>query len=253
MIAVANSGPSNRGVAELLLERGAVPDDHDLYLAGFAHDRRALLPLLLAHVPDVEAIAEQALAASISQRDTESVRLLLEAGADPRRYRNDGGEPMPVVRAARRAGCDREIVELLVRHGAESAGDDDPLALVGAARVGDAAEVERLLDLGFPIDTRADDGGTALHAASYAGSAPTVRLLLERGADLEARDTSWNSTPLGWAMVGSGERPYGDPSADWVETVGTLLDAGASTADVTLSPDDPKPPSPEVAELLRGT
>jgi ankyrin repeat protein len=110
-----------------------------------------------------------------------------------------------------------------------------------------------LLDLGFPIDTRADDGGTALHAASYAGSAPTVRLLLERGADLEAPDTSWDSTPLGWAMVGSGERPNGDPAADWVETVRTLLDAGASTESVTLSPDDPKPPSPEVAELLRGT
>ena len=26
--------------------------------------------------------------------------------------------------------------------------------------------------------------------------------------------------------------------------------AGASADDVTLSPDDPKPPSPEVAELL---
>ncbi len=106
---------------------------------------------------------------------------------------------------------------------------DDPVALVGAASVGNAAEVERLLDLGFPIDTRADGGGTALHAASYAGSAPTVRLLLERGADLEAPDTSWDSTPLGWAMVGSGERH------------------------ALLRPTTRSPRSPEVAELLRGT
>ena len=69
----------------MLLDRGAVPDDHDLYLAGFAHDRRELLPLLLKHVPGLHAIARQALAAPISNNDGESTRTLLEAGADPRR------------------------------------------------------------------------------------------------------------------------------------------------------------------------
>jgi hypothetical protein len=96
------------------------------------------------------------------------------------------------------------------------------------------------------------DGGTALHAAAHAGSAAAVRLLLERGADLEARDGTWDSTPLEWAMVGSGERPTGDPDADWVETVRTLLDAGASTEGIALSTGDPKSPSREVAELLGG-
>jgi hypothetical protein len=33
--------------------------------------------------------------------------------------------------------------------------------------------------------------------------------------------------------------------------VQALLDAGASARDITLSPDDPEPPSPEVAALLR--
>ena len=50
--------------------------------------------------------------------------------------------------------------------------------------------------------------------------------MLDRGADIEARDTTWDATPLGWA--------------------------GASTVGVTLAHDDPKPPSPQVAELLRG-
>jgi hypothetical protein len=36
-----------------------------------------------------------------------------------------------------------------------------------------------------------------------------------------------------------------------VETVRILIDAGASLAGITLSPDDPKAPSPEVAALLR--
>jgi len=34
--------------------------------------------------------------------------------------------------------------------------------------------------------------------------------------------------------------------------VRALIEAGAGTRDITLSPDDPKPPSPDVARLLRG-
>jgi ankyrin repeat protein len=315
-IAVSNSGRSNRQVVELLLERGVVPDDHDLYLAGFAHDRHELLPLLVAHSPVAE-IAEQALAAPISNGDTESVRVLLAAGADPRRYRDDDGRPAPVVPAAIEARCDEDLVALLLEHGAdpEAAGPDgrtpyqlataagrselaglirrhgaadtatpadrflsacrradradarqlldgDPdllerltgderAAIVLAAEAGDTAAVELMLDLGFAAETRGDDGGTALHAAAYNGSAATVRLLLERGADLEARDTTWNSTPLEWAAVGSGERPRTNAAAAWPETVRMLLERGASAAGITLGPDEAKRPSAEVEELLR--
>jgi hypothetical protein len=67
------------------------------------------------------------------------------------------------------------------------------------------------------------------------------------------RDTTWNSTPLEWAIVGSGMRLGHDPHPDWPATVSALLDAGASTGGITLSPDDPKPPSPEVAALLQAS
>ena len=113
-----------------------------------------------------------------------------------------------------------------------------------------------MLNLGFPPDIRASregDGATALHAAAAAGSAGTVRLLLERGAGIEARDTTWDSTPVEWAIVGSGMRLGHDPGPDWVATVRTLLEAGAATEGIVLSPDDPKPPSPEVAGLLRSS
>jgi hypothetical protein len=76
-------------------------------------------------------------------------------------------------------------------------------------------------------------------------------MLLDRGADIEARDATWNSTPLDWAVVGSGQQPAGNPRPDWIATVQTLLEAGASAEEITLSPDDPKPPSREVAVLLR--
>ena len=124
-------------------------------------------------------------------------------------------------------------------------------AMIHAAESGNTAAITLLLDLGFPVDARGDDGGTPLHAAAYSGSAPAVRLLLDRGAGVEARDTTWDSTPMEWAAIGSGEQPASHPHPDWTGTVQALLDAGASARDITLSPDDPEPPSPEVAALLR--
>jgi ankyrin repeat protein len=315
-IAASNSGPSNRDVVELLLERGAVPDDHDLYLAGFAHDRLELLELLLAHVADPREIVAQALAPPIGNDDAAAARLLLEAGADPSRHLDDDGRPLPIVWAAIRAGCSDELLDLLLvhhadpstagpdgrtpfrlatasgradlvdvlrRHGAGNGttavdellfaclrgagdearrlvdadpellarlGDRDRAALVRAAGAGNAAGVALMLDLGFPLAARGDDGATALHAAAYSGRATTVRLLVDRGAETEARDTTWDSTPLVWAAVGSGEQ-RADPAADWEETVRILLEAGASTAGIAFGPDDPKQPSAEVAALLR--
>ncbi len=108
-----------------------------------------------------------------------------------------------------------------------------------------------MLDLGFPIEARGAQGGTPLHATAYAGSAETVRLLLDRGADLEARDSTWDSTPIVWATIGSGERPENNPQAEWVATVNALLEAGALTEGHTRSADDLKPPSREVAYILR--
>jgi ankyrin repeat protein len=315
----AVAGATNPPIVALLLERGAVPDDHDLYLAGFGGDDHKSLRLMLAHATDVAGMAEMALAAPISQDDTEGVRLLLEAGADPRRYVDDDGRPASAAYEAVQSGCSAELLELLLAHGAEpgrrgrdgrspyalarvqnradlagllrryGAADDttdadrflaalqhaDPVAvqeqlardpglpgrlseaqqaaaLIRAADAGHTAALGLMLDVGFPVGARGgDDGATALHAAAYHGSAGAVRLLLDRGADLEARDAHWDSTPLDWAAVGSGERPAGHPRPDWVATVQALLEAGASTAGITLSPDEPKQPSPEVAALLR--
>jgi ankyrin repeat protein len=320
----AVAGVGNPSITQLLLERGAVPDDHDLYLACFAEDDHQCLRLLLGYATDVAGTT--ALAAPISTGDTVGVRLLLEAGADPRRPlpgdlfgdQVPTDPPIPPVAAAVESDCPAELIELLLGHGADPsapgqdgsspyrvalrrgradlvqllarhgahAGSTDVDRLLFAFRQEDHAEVEQLtrrqpdlfgqltgadhaalveaasegrtgavrlmLDTGFPLDARGEDGGTALHAAAYAGSANSVQLLLNRGAAIEARDTTWDSTPLVWAKVGSGERPGHNPSADWTATVRTLIEAGASMAEVTLSPDDLKPPSDEVAELLRG-
>ena len=52
----AVAGAANPLITRLLLERGAVPGDHDLYLAGFADDNHECLRLLLFHAPEVAAL-----------------------------------------------------------------------------------------------------------------------------------------------------------------------------------------------------
>lgn len=317
----AVAGSPNAEVARLLLDRGAVPDDDDLYLASFGDDHECLR-VLLSTSGDIRQIARMALAAPISGNDVEGVRLLLEAGADPRLYLDDsdaeGGSdtahPFSVIYAAVRSDCSAEIVELLLAHGAEPArpgndgrsphalavskGREDiarllrqygaaddasdvdrflaaclradraaaerqlpgdlparqrSAAMIRAAETGNIEAMRIMLDLGFPPDTRGggDDPGTPLHTAAHAGSADIARLLLERGADVQARDERWDSTPMVWAIIGSSERPSGNPSPDWPGVVEALATAGASFDGITLSPDDDHSPSPEVLELLR--
>jgi ankyrin repeat protein len=211
------------------------------------------------------------------------IALLLDRGADPSTPGPDGRTP---YQAAVRKG-QAELAGLLAQHGARAdltpadrflsacrqgsraeaeqilAADpglparltaDDHRALIEAADHGHAEAVRLMLDLGFPPDIHAShegDGATPLHAAAAAGSVAALRLLLERGADIEVRDSTWDSTPVEWAIVGSGMHLGHDPDHDWVATVRTLIEAGAATEGIVLSPDDPKPPSPEVADLLR--
>ena len=323
-VASTTSGRGNEPIVRLLLERGATVGEEDLYLAGFAAGGGAwCVRLLVEYTPTARAIAGKALAAPISQRDVAGVRVLLEAGADPLRYRDDDGPPASVVRAALAARCPVELIELLLDHGADpnetgedgrspyavaTAGgrtdlvellnrhgarddttpldrlryaclrgdragalrllDQDPAlraqladtdgsALVEAAETGNTPAVDLLLAVGFPatatgrFDPAGVDGATALHAAAWAGNADAVKRLLAAGAPVDVDDSHWHSTPLEWALIGSGEHRPTNPTPNWAETVRVLLDAGASTSRLDLDPQDPHYPSPEVVELLR--
>jgi ankyrin repeat protein len=208
---------------ELLLSRGANPgspgpDGRTPYAFAISKGRTDLADLLRSYGAADDASAADELLAACLSGDLAAARRFAE---------RDHGLPGSLTDEQRAA------------------------ALARAAETGNAAGLVVMLDLGFPADARGELGATPLHTAAYAGSAGVAALLLHRGADLEATDGNWNSTPLDWALVGSGERPDTNPAADWIRTVEVLLDAGASTADVTLDPDDPKPPSTAVADYLR--
>jgi ankyrin repeat protein len=142
---------------------------------------------------------------------------LLDAGADPNARDQHGRTPLHAALAAPAAQLDG-VVRSLILHGAdpEIAANDGETALgraltgnkvlrrwlhwakwplprrrlraddlVAAAACGDTSAVERLLDLGLPIEGTDAQGATALLRACGHGHDDVVRLLLERGADLE--------------------------------------------------------------------
>jgi ankyrin repeat protein len=218
----AVAGAPNAEIARLLVDRGAVPDDDDLYLAGFADDHESLR-LLLSGTADLSEIARMALAAPISGNDVEGVRMLLEAGADPRRYLDDsdaeGGSetahPFSVLYAAVRSDCSAEIVELLLAHGAEPErpgtdgrsphalavrkGRDDLAELLrryGASD--DASAVDRFLaaclradreaaERQLPSDLSAQQRSAAMIRAAETGNTEAMRVMLDLGFPVDAR------------------------------------------------------------------
>ncbi|MEZ5465266.1 MAG: ankyrin repeat domain-containing protein [Lysobacteraceae bacterium] len=90
-----------------------------------------------------------------------------------------------------------------------------PADLCAAAAIGDRAAVERLLELGLPINAVDAQGCSALLRAAGGGRLVVVDLLLQRGAD-PALPALSGATPLS-AAVSMGHR----------EVVATLLAAGA--------------------------
>lgn len=68
--------------------------------------------------------------------------------------------------------------------------------LQDAARKGDAAAVEKLLDEGVDVNTKFRYGATALFYACDHGHVDVVKVLLDKGADLTIKDTFYGFTPL---------------------------------------------------------
>jgi ankyrin repeat protein len=226
----AVAGSANPPVVALLLERGAGPDDDDLYLAGFGGDDHQSLRLLLGRATDVSGIAQKALAAPLSLHDTEGVRLLLEAGADPRRYADDDGLPASAAYEAVRSGCSAELVELLLaraadpdrpgpdgrspytlailqgradladllrRHGAVDDSTDTDRFLAACQRADQAAATGQLaLDPGLPDRLSEAQQAAALVRAAETGNLAALTLMIDLGFGVGAHGGENGGTAL---------------------------------------------------------
>jgi peptide-methionine (S)-S-oxide reductase len=87
-------------------------------------------------------------------------------------------------------------------------------AFVLAALHGDVDAIRRLIRAGADLNAPSADlysHGTPLHHAVSSGSLEAVKALVEARANLEAKDSAWGGTPLGWAHYyleqGQGNRP----------------------------------------------
>jgi ankyrin repeat protein len=129
---------------------------------------------------------------------TEMVETLLDAGADV----NAKGEVgFTALMFAAQEGH-TEIVEILKQAGATAYGVIN-LDLLEAAKAGDAAEVEKLLEQGADVNAKGKYGMTALMVAVEGGHTETVKALIDAGADVNAKNidgwTAW--TALMWAVM----------------------------------------------------
>src|SRR5712691_11759045 len=96
-------------------------------------------------------------------------------------------------------------------------------ALFDAARRGDGARVEQLLDAGVDVNARARYEVTALAFAANNGHLDVVRLLVERGADMNVQDTFYKGLAIDLAL-GNG----------YLEVVTFLLEKGSRGAGLAL-------------------
>ena len=176
--------------------------------------RPLLLAVVLLGVGGEAAAQDLSLPRAAAEQDWQTVRALVEAGADVNAARADGATAL--LWAAYWDAL--EVVDLLVTAGADINGADDHgvTPLERAAENASLAMVEALLGAGADPDLAQTSGLTPLMTAARTGNAAIVQALIARGASVNAATTETRSTALMWAV----DEPH-------PEIVRVLLDAGA--------------------------
>lgn len=188
----------------VMLERGADPFGADarertpVHLAA-TYGHHALLQTLLQrgcdpNTRDLSGRTPLFAALEHGERALPLVRSLVAHGADPEAIDANGETPLGL-------SLEHEAIERWMNWGAWTRparplrADDLP----AAAKAGALTAVDRLLELGFAVDTRDHQGATALLHACGAGQRDVAALLLDKGADATLAATN-GMTPLAAAV-----------------------------------------------------
>ena len=238
-----------------LLGRGANPDADTFGQALFGYD------------------GDHALRLATANGDATTVRLLLQAGADPNRKANVGGVPLDYARANSQEeallllyGADRTLVGTAPRWGpygatgaavvtaAPAGGWPAPrMPLRGeptreqpweAARTGDLFTLTTMLDGGTDPNATGPkrsfvEDKTLLRSAIEGGQPAAVDLLIERGADVPAEALARALGGVGATFISDGVVP---PDADFArdrEIVESLIEAGVEYPAGEIGFNDP--------------
>jgi len=147
---------------------------------------------------------------------TETVRALLEKGADVNAARKDGVTALMIAASA----GDRATVRYLLEKGAKVNPKDEDrwTALFSAAFAGRTDVVRTLLDKGVNLNDVDRIGQTALMVAAVRGHTDTVCVLAQSGIDVNAIDKDGRTALMYAADLGH------------TDTVRALLERGADTA-----------------------
>jgi ankyrin repeat protein len=212
-----------------LLSRGAGPNAKDQdgatpLMQAALNGEPGLLKLLLDKGADPNARNKVGVTALLwSVHDLRKVRLLVQKGANVN-VRSEGGK-MPLLLAAYYSRS-AETVKFLLENGADLRATDNRGAgvLLFAVEGGDLDTIRLLLDKGVDVNARTtgafseirfgnlgpppgfepEKGVTALMVAAYSNDAEAARLLLDRGADVNAKSSDGVTALLAGADRGDG-------------------------------------------------
>lgn len=167
---------------------------HKIVFRAVGRDLREEMHLSTAAINKADAKGRTALAWAAARDDEDSVRTLLEFGADPNISCTTGNSALLRSVRARSPKC----VKLLLDHGADVLWKSDLgfTALHYAAYYKDnEAYILPLLDAGSRVNEKDNYGWTALAATAEYDHVSSASALLQRGADVDSRDKNgW--TPL---------------------------------------------------------
>lgn len=238
------------GVARLLLERGAKPDDGESLYHAAEHDHRECLELLLEFGADLSGtnpttgntplhfLAAHTVSNELAPAVQRGMAWLLEHGADPnvRSHRSasgavlPGGSETPLIRAAA-SGFDEAVMRLFIDHGAvvDAARDDGKAAYTMAIRAGNSSAavclaragadvsrlspVDQLLGACALADETVARAILADHPDVITQATPEDRQALGRAVSDNRADVVRTMVAIGWPLDDEGE--WGGTPLHW--------------------------------------